>query len=744
MKRLAVLSLALAAVLAAPARADAAFDADAAWRTFLANGDREAAYSAYDILDQVGYQGATVDAERCSRHRADVDRAVATVPVSIAVRRAAFLCAQARKDDADAERQMEALAALSRLALAKAGDPATTWPIRVMAPADAVALIGTSGLEMSYGYYASVWPARYQPLVVVAWDAQAKIERHYVFDFIDVLYTIERKHPYAGNAMLRHALSSGLVNSWAQGEDAIAIDLKAVRDARQMDAPALRAQTLRVAARKGGLLSASTWLLLCAQSPFKGCDDDLVDVLLSGAEQKQALPMLLLAFAHARGIGVERDPDAAMQLLDGAQRLWPLALPEYVELWAAVDDGPLPPALQTRLDRLAAQGSRFPQRFAIARKVAQGDVELSPAEIAFLADPAENGNGAGYDKLGVYFEERGPADQRRAWLEKGAAAGAARSQAYLGSDLIYGDLATRDPARGERLVEQAAQGGQTWAMRHLAERERMAGRWSSAQGWLAAAMQNGDTDAALDLADLFAAELPGVTGKLADAVELYRSLSDEGSARARRSLASLALEGTGMKKDPAQARQWLAQDAERGDTLSQTELAMGYLRGDFGAVDEKKGEEWIQRALQAKEERAYNAYGGWLYHRKHTPQSRAQAIALWLQSIEAGHDDAYNELAWASCTSPFPDSFDAARGMSVAEKMGDPGALDLPEQDTVAACYAATGRFREASDLQARAVARLDELARADKQRWKPMADDFRVRLALYKAGRAYLDSEEE
>ena len=30
--------------------------------------------------------------------------------------------------------------------------------------------------------------------------------------------------------------------------------------------------------------------------------------------------------------------------------------------------------------------------------------------------------------------------------------------------------------------------------------------------------------------------------------------------------------------------------------------------------------------------------------------------------------------------------------------MGDPAQLDLPEQDTVAACYAAAGRFQQAAE----------------------------------------------
>ena len=120
-----------------------------------------------------------------------------------------------------------------------------------------------------------------------------------------------------------------------------------------------------------------------------------------------------------------------------------------------------------------------------------------------------------------------------------------------------------------------------------ASKERMAARWKSAGLWLLAATQANDTDALFELAELFVMDLPDV-GTPKDAADIYESLArDLDSARARRSLAELALEGVGMAKDPAKAQVWLLADAERGDHESETLLAMGYFRGSFGEVAER-------------------------------------------------------------------------------------------------------------------------------------------------------------
>lgn len=725
--------------------AEPSFDPGQAWRAFLATGDLAKGFAAFDVLEKVGYDSVKVDAALCARNRKALAKAVQDAPVSLAVRRASFLCAQVLGDEAAADRELAVLAALSRHALASAGDVGVSTPIRILGPIDAVALLVTSGLQTSYYYYTELWPRRYLPLVAAAWDPESKTERHFAFDVIDTAYTLDRDNEIHGNVALRNSYALTLVKGWADAGDPSDIDLMALRAAREQSDPRAKVAALKPAAQQGGVASLAAWLVVCDRRPFDGCADDLVEPMLAGAEKEEAMPTLLLALAYARGVGLARDETAAMKLLDRADALWPGgAVGQYAINWEILDSGPYPAALQERLDRVQARGGRMPQRLAIHRKVNEGKVELTAAELEFLASPAENGNGTGYFMLATYQEGRGQAAERRTWLEKASASGSARAQAQLGYELVHGEAAQREADRGDRLILEAAHGGDPWAMRYVAQTERMAGRWQSASMWLLSATQLDDIDAAFELASLFLMDLPDV-GTPRDALSIYRALSQNyDSARARRDLADLALEGLGMDKDPAQAHAWLLADAERGDHESQTQLAMGYFRGSFGKVDEAKGEQWIQRALKGKDEGAYVSYASWLYHSKPTPESRAKAIGLWNQSIEAGQDRAYNELAWTSCTSPYADAHDAARGIAIVEKMGDPAQLDLPEQDTVAACYAAAGRFQQAADLQAKALARLDSLVQADRARFKPMADDFRERLELYRDGRAYFSPKDE
>ncbi|HEY5780455.1 MAG TPA: hypothetical protein VIT66_01110 [Lysobacter sp.] len=724
-----------------------AFDPARAWEKFFSDGEYFAAFAAFAVMEEVGYDGNAVDPEKCTKQAAALRKAVAAAPVSIAIRHVAYLCAQGGNDEAAADREMEALAALSRHALAQAGDADVTHPIRVLAPVDASALMRVSDMDVIYAYYTQTRPSRYFPMITVGWDAEAKIERHLVFDFIDTDYRIDRKNQYWGNPMLRNALAEGLIDGWAGQGNEEAKDIKAVRDAADVDDTGEKLEILRPAAQAGGIHAASAWMMLCDGSQRAGCAEGLVDALLSRAERKQALPMLLLAYAYAKGIGVPRDEDAAWNLVDAAERRWPrgAATAQFTRQWLIKSED-IPAKLKQRLDSASAQGSRYPQRLAIKRKVsAGGEARLSDSEIAFMADAGENGNGAGYAVLADYYDRLKDPAKRMPWLEKAALAGDTLSQAYYGSALIYGDVADIkvDPVRGQALVLEAAHGGQAWALRHEADRQESLAKWADAEAWLMPAIQAGDIDAMLDLADLYEYERPGVKGKVERAVTIYRALSDyNDSATARRRLADMAIEGRGMKKNPAQAEQWLRVDAEKGDHESETRLGTAYLYGDFGKADEAEGIRWLQRAIDGKEEVAYTRYAGWLYHRKGTAQARAQALALWHQSGDAGFSRAYNEMAWASCTSPHADMYDPARGMETVAKMPRTDLLDLPELDTVAACYAAGGDFKRAAELQAQALERLEPLVKAEPGVYRAMVKEFRERLALYQSGKRYVDSD--
>jgi hypothetical protein len=231
------------------------------WARFLAEAELDSAYAHYDVLDAVGYTYATVDADLCRDQARAVREAVRALPISIAVHRAALLCAEATGDAAAAESQTAALAALSRHALSSRGDVVLHHPVAVLSPRDIYALIALLGYEFRYEYYKSVHPKRYLPLVVAAWDPETKVERHIAFDFIDAAYRIDRGDKYSGYPFQRDILADAFLQAQAKDGEISAVDMLAMRAASAADNTDESLEHLREGAAQGGIGSLSSWLL---------------------------------------------------------------------------------------------------------------------------------------------------------------------------------------------------------------------------------------------------------------------------------------------------------------------------------------------------------------------------------------------------------------------------------------------------------------------------------------------------
>lgn len=725
-------------------------DVEKDWADFLAGAKYEKAMAAYDVLAEIGYVDASgdVDAARCGEHKAALAAAVRTAPVSISLRRAAYLCADATGDRAAAEAALADMVALSRDALKQVGDPAVARPIRVLTPRDAMALLFSSGLDEIYEYYSFPHPSRYYPLIAVGWDDNAKVERHYAFDYVDTLSALGLDSPHQGKPIVRNWIAKAFVDSAAKSGALAAIDSAAHAAAAQEDTLAEKRAKLRTAAAQGGVQSTRTWLLMCAGNPgAHDCSDGLLDALLGQAEKKQALPMVVLAFAYHDGIGTRADRESAWTLLDAAAKRWPDgAYAEFASLWSSVHgDAALPGGLQRRVEQAAEAGNRAARRFLVMRKVSASEPRLDPADVAFLSAVDENGRGRGYGVLADYYDRRGQEKEKWEATVEAAESGDATSQAMYASVLLYGDgkPLARDEARGVEYARRAAHGGNAWAAQALAGRSMLAGDFATAEGWLLGAAGSGNIDALMQLANLYLDARSGVSEGPQRAVEMYRMLATadgEDGAPARRELAELTLKGThGVDKDPAQAMRWLKQDAERGDHDSEVMLGGHYLMGDFGKPDEAEGERWLQRAIKAGNKDAVTSYGSWLYYKKNTAESRARAMQLLAAAHAAGNKGASNNYAWLLCTSPLAEVYDPKRGLEASAELGAIETLPPGTLDTVAACYAATGDFARAVELQTRAAKEMSALTtdQARKERnGKPFG--YERRLGLYKAGKRY------
>ena len=719
-------------------------DPQAAWEDFLEHGEIEKIAPTYELLATLKYNNSSVEAAACVEHAKALQAAIAAVPVGIAIRRAAMLCAEATGDDAAAERELEALAALSKLALT-GGEGVWEKPIRVLRLEDIYSLLAGSGLEYQYEYYGVLYATAHFPLVVAAWDEQAKVERHLAFDYLESIYRLDKTGDMAGFPIRRRWLVDGIIKGHAEAKELAAIDVDAARTASQTADVEAKIAKLRPAAELGGVQSLQAWLLLCTRQAPAGCADGLVDALLPQAESQHALPMALLAFAYGEGIGLARDEQAAGELLDAASRRWHRqgATAHYAAMWSIVHpQGAWPPALQQRLEQAVAQGNTVAEALLVVRKlVAKDKPALTASEVSFLSNPATNQTGMGYELLAEHYEGLQRTTDAAIWRERAVKAGNPEGQARYGFSLLARahDAATK--AEALRWMEPAAQGGNVRAMRQMAHSARMQGQWADAEAWLLDAVAGGDVDAALEISALREWERPGLRVKPEQAVATYRVLADERDlAEARRRLASMAIEGRGMKKDLSQAKQWLLLDAERGNHDAEVSLGMGYLRGSFGKIDEDEGLRWIGKALAAKDAGAYVAYGAWLYYTKNTPDSRLQAMESWLKGEAVGDDIARNNLAWAWCTASDDRIFDPARGIAMAQKMMQSAGLPAGELDTVAACHAAAGDFEQAIAVQQRAADMLRPLG-ADEQETIKVFD---ARIALYRGKKRYVELDKD
>lgn len=739
-------TVAAKAVAGAATPEEVAADPQRVWTRFLAEAELGAAYEQYDVVDAVGYDGESVQTDACRDLAQTLREAVVAVPVSIAVHRVAMLCAEATGDDVTAEREAAALGALSAHALAARGDAGWHRPIPVLSPRDIYALILLLGYEFRYEYYKGVLPKRYLPLVVAAWDPEAKVERHLAFDFIDTSFTIDREDTYAGYPFQRHLLADGFVQAQSKNGEISSMDMLAAQAAFTAESKLAGLEHLREGAMHGGVASLSSWLVLCSSEQVPNCDEGFIDALLPLAEKHQAAPMTLLALAYAEGIGVKRDTKAAEALLDAADKRWHErgASTLFAAITSTLHPGVRNDFAMERLRKSIEAGNTDAEVMRVVAEILSDDKHaLSAQDIAVLERPSSNQVGLGYAVLAEYYQKRDMTAEMEIATRKAADHGhaaAQRSRALM--TIREGGVKTPRAAWWTDL-SNAAQGGDVYAMRLLSSDAVDNKNWKAAAGWLLAAVEAGDLEAVYEIAALYETGNADLPGGLDQAIKTYEALAGEAGgdgALARRRLATLAMEGRGMKRNPEKAVAWLQADAERGDVDSQLQLASLYLRRDFEGADVADGRRWIERAIALGSADAKGAYGEWLVSRPEaTHEDRAHGLVLLREVADSGDLGARNNLAWALCVSPAEDVHNPEAGLRIAKEMEpDPG-LSPGYIDTIAACYAATGDFTEAVRQQQRAI---DDLPRDDMG--KPQGGQGMFdRLDLYRSGKAYLNTQQ-
>ncbi|WP_157489356.1 tetratricopeptide repeat protein [Lysobacter sp. Root916] len=204
------------------------------------------------------------------------------------------------------------------------------------------------------------------------------------------------------------------------------------------------------------------------------------------------------------------------------------------------------------------------------------------------------------------------------------------------------------------------------------------------------------------------------TGKLSDWVPqdkvrgmtLLVQASEGGNVAAATLVAGELIAGDDLPKGQpipperlARALPHLRRSAEGGHAMAMSELSLLYFNGAAGLKrDCRQADEWIARAE------------------------------------DAGYEDARNNRVWNLAVCPIPEQRDPARALALAQRMiEEQDRLGAAELDTLAAVYAANGRFDEAVALQKRALIKFEDPAETQTPK------RARERLKAYSARRDWV-----
>lgn len=291
---------------------------------------------------------------------------------------------------------------------------------------------------------------------------------------------------------------------------------------------------------------------------------------------------------------------------------------------------------------------------------------------------------------------------------------------HLGLANLYGKGVPKNVPSARQWLEQAADLDYAPAMEHLAHSFRARQSESPqpllAKQWYEKAITAGSDNAKIALAYMYA------KGEFGDAdsdtaVRILTEAAESGSATAQVALSQYYLTGNGVKESPAKALALLTKAAAKGS--AQADFRIGFLHQTGQGVkrDLGKAREYFSKA----------ANQGLLLAQQHLALMLVQSGsaednlegAQWLKRAALSQEPrALNDLAWVLATSKHNKVRDGESALRYAqqavagESSDTSDGADLPSYlDTLAAAYAELGRFDEAIETQAQALALASEEA---------------------------------
>lgn len=196
-----------------------------------------------------------------------------------------------------------------------------------------------------------------------------------------------------------------------------------------------------------------------------------------------------------------------------------------------------------------------------------------------------------------------------------------------------------------------------------------------------------------------------------------------------------------VRQDKARGLKLLERASESGNTTAATLVAADLLDGD----DLPKGKPipaerlarslpHLRRSAEGGQASAMSQLSSFYFNGAAGLKRDCRLADEWIVRAEdAGSKIARNDRIWNLAVCPIPEQRNPARALELAKSMiEDADNLDAPELDTIAAVYAANGRFDEAVAYQKRAMAKFEEPGQETPNR-------TRERLKAYSARRDWV-----
>lgn len=704
------------------------------WTEFEAGGDLESLGGLPELIDRFSQDSDDAAAEaRCLDEGPELARMLAAYPVSLRLWSLELGCAAHAGDVTREDIARGALRALFEHDLERGRWPKTGYkPIRVLTEFDAATWIELSGLDTIALYY----PFHANGVLLLRaelWSEEDQAESYWSFDYVSGM----AKRIGTGDAALVASARLGLIHELRTGgreaPDSLLGEYSQAVDALQKkDTDGL----LRLAGADNAM--AQRMLAdLCLVMRAADCAEAAIDALLPLAESGSAINLLYLSYAHAFGLGVTPDPDAAAELFRRARaRIGPNAANySYLDMLANGRRSARSQAFLVESVRSHARTGDVMARFLWLRLQSSEGRKLSRRERADLLELSRAQDPAALLLAATIALDEEP-ELGRAELQRAADAGDLGAARLL---LVVNErLGAPSLAEQMKLYEGILQHEiRPLILADYLELLRSRGESRRANQWLQVQAQLGVPEALMDLALAMIAGADGIDSNPQQArrileIMIRDSKDDAWRVRARRELAKLLLDGAdGVEADlPAALALFRANTLDPESILY---LAVLLVRHPEQAQPGENGEALLRARAESDDTAAQYELALLILAGKLSADDPASSLA-WMERAQSGSEDALNLYCWTLCTHRNPQLRDPARALTVLDDLkkladGEPAYLD-----TVAACLAANDRFDEAITTQ---QAALDALA--------PSASDaarqsLNERLTLYRTQQPYLE----